>query len=59
VQRGREVDEIVFGDALPVERGRLARNGWVGEYHSPGTSPFATGRSSIGHTGVPLVRSNV
>src|SRR3954462_10013723 len=26
-------------------------NGCVGEYHSPGTSPFGTGRSSIGHTG--------
>src|SRR5262245_22342152 len=25
--------------------------GCVGEYHSPGTSPFGTGRSSIGHTG--------
>src|SRR6478735_8851259 len=29
--------------------------GWVGEYHSPGTSPFGAGRSSIGHTGWPLV----
>ena len=25
--------------------------GCVGEYHSPGTSPFATGRSSIGQIG--------
>src|SRR5947209_5275484 len=31
--------------------GGLVGNGCVGEYHSPGTSPFATGRSSIGQTG--------
>src|SRR5437763_7116391 len=30
--------------------GGLVGKGCVGEYHSPGTSPFATGRSSIGHT---------
>src|SRR5437588_1603404 len=33
-------------------------NGCVGEYHSPGTSPFGTGRSSIGQLGSPVVRSN-
>src|ERR1051326_3091921 len=32
--------------------GGLVTNGCVGEYHSPGTSPFGTGRSSIGHTGL-------
>jgi release factor glutamine methyltransferase len=35
----------------------LLTNGCVGEYHSPGTVPFSTGRFSIGHTGLPLVRS--
>src|SRR5215831_7367001 len=38
--------------------GGFVGNGCVGEYHSPGTSPFATGRSSIGHTGCPVMRSN-
>jgi hypothetical protein len=32
--------------------------GWVGEVTSPGTSDLGTTRSSIGHTGRPLVRSN-
>src|SRR6476646_673963 len=36
----------------------LVGNGCVGEYHSPGTDPFGTGRSSIGHTGWPVTRSN-
>src|SRR5579863_4463248 len=31
--------------------GGLVGNGCVGEYHSPGTSPCGTGRSSIGQTG--------
>src|SRR6266550_9187686 len=31
--------------------GGFVGNGCVGEYHSPGTSPFGTGRSSMGHTG--------
>src|SRR5262245_56582410 len=38
--------------------GGLVGNGCVGEYHSPGTSPFATGRSSIGQIGRPVSRSN-
>src|SRR5262245_51040959 len=37
--------------------GGLVGNGCVGEYHSPGTSPFGTGRSSIGQTGSPVTRS--
>src|ERR1700694_5550546 len=37
--------------------GGLVGNGCVGEYHSPGTSPFSTGRSSMGHTGWPVTRS--
>src|SRR5690349_629775 len=37
----------------------LVGNGCVGEYHSPGTLPFGTGRSSIGQTGSPVMRSNV
>src|ERR1700730_5354454 len=36
--------------------GGLAGNGCVGEYHSPGTSPFGTGRSSIGQMGSPVSR---
>ena len=36
----------------------LVGNGWVGEVHSPGTVDFGTGRSSIGHTGLPVTRSN-
>src|SRR5262245_31729109 len=39
--------------------GGLVTKGCVGEYHSPGTSPLATGRSSIGQTGWPVARSNV
>ena len=30
--------------------------GCVGAYHSPGTSPFGTGVSTIGHTGSPVSR---
>src|SRR5665213_1984768 len=37
--------------------GGLVGKGCVGEYHSPGTSPFGTGFSSIGHTGWPVTRS--
>src|SRR5687767_11779861 len=38
--------------------GGFVGNGCVGEYHSPGTSPFGTGRSSIGQTGSPVSRLN-
>src|SRR4051794_22113217 len=38
--------------------GGLVGKGCVGEYHSPGTSPFGTGRSSIGQIGWPVTRSN-
>src|SRR5882672_10744184 len=38
--------------------GGLDGNGCVGEYHSFGTSPFGTGRSSIGQMGCPVTRSN-
>src|SRR3954469_7462778 len=37
--------------------GGLVGNGCVGEVFSPGTSVCGTGRSSIGHTGWPLIRS--
>ena len=37
--------------------GGLVGKGCVGEYHSLGTAPFSTGRSSIGHTGSPVRRS--
>src|SRR6185436_12287647 len=38
--------------------GGLVGNGCVGEYHSVGTAPTSTGRSSIGHTGWPVCWSN-
>src|SRR5262245_21967624 len=44
--------------ATPYAAGFVG-NGCVGEYHSPGTSPFGTGRSSIGQIGTPVTRSNV
>ena len=38
--------------------GGLVGEGWVDEYHSPGTLPPGTERSSIGQTGAPVTRSN-
>ena len=38
--------------------GGFVGNGCVAAYHSPGTSPRGTGRSSIGQTGSPVTRSN-
>src|SRR5579862_3299198 len=38
--------------------GGLVGNGCVGEYHSPGTVPFSTGRSSMGQMGWPVARSS-
>ena len=38
--------------------GGFEGTGCVGEYHSPGTLPAGTGRSSIGHTGLPVTRSS-
>ena len=57
-QLRREVDQIVDRRA-PASRnaGGFVGNGCVGEYHSPGTSPFSTGRSSIGQIGSPVTRS--
>ena len=40
-----------------VNAGGLVGNGCVGQVTSPGTSLFATGRSSIGQTGRPVTRS--
>jgi hypothetical protein len=37
--------------------GGLVGNGCVGDVFSPGTVDCGTGRSSIGHTGLPFVRS--
>ena len=37
--------------------GGFVGNGWVGEYHSPGTLPCGTGRSSMGQSGSPVARS--
>ena len=34
-----------------LKAGGLVTHGCVGEYHSPGTSPFSTARSSIGQMG--------
>src|SRR5437667_9216683 len=38
--------------------GGLVGNGCVAEYHSPGTSPLGTARSSMGQIGRPVARSN-
>ena len=57
-QGGREIDQIVFGEALPLEGGGFVGNGCVGDVCSPGTVDCGTGRSSIGHTGLPVARSN-
>ena len=46
--------KLVFARA-----GGLSGNGCVGEYHSPGTLPFGTGRSSTPNTGFPFVRSRM
>src|SRR5579863_2634455 len=48
-------------DGIPATpyAGGLVGMGCVGEYHSPGTSPFGTGRSCIGQMGVPVTRSKV
>src|SRR5580658_5200028 len=43
---------------LRLYAGGLVGNGCVGEYHSPGTLPTSTGRSSIGQIGFPVTRSN-
>ena len=37
--------------------GGLVGNGWVAAYHSPGTLPGSTGRSSMGQMGSPVTRS--
>ena len=38
--------------------GGLVGNSCVGEAFSPGTADAGTGRSSIGHTGLPVTRSS-
>ena len=38
--------------------GGFVGNGRVGDVFSPGTSDCGTGRSSIGQTGTPVVRSS-
>src|SRR2546421_12660470 len=42
--------KLVFASA-----GGFTGNGCVGEYHSPGTLPFGTGRSSTPNSGLPVV----
>src|SRR5690348_13841661 len=39
--------------------GGFTGNGCVGEYHSPGTLPLGTGRSSTPNTGLPVTRSRM
>jgi len=46
--------KLVFASA-----GGFTGNGCVGEYHSPGTLPFGTARSSTPNTGFPVVRSRM
>ena len=54
---GREVDEVFFRRALPLVRRRLGRMGLRRRHFSPGAVEGGTGRSSIGHTGLPVTRS--
>src|SRR5882672_6110706 len=42
---------------LRLYAGGFVGKGCVCEYHSPGTVPTSTLRSSIGHTGLPVTRS--
>src|SRR5690242_20637726 len=42
---------------LRLYAGGFEGMGCVGEYHSPGTSPISTFFSSIGQTGLPVMRS--
>src|SRR5947208_14889818 len=57
--RSAGVKSIKSSIATPVRSygGGFVGNGCVGEYHSPGTSPCGTGRSSIGQIGWPVTRS--
>src|SRR3989442_5864770 len=57
--RSSGVKVIRSSIAMPCRSygGGLVTNGYVGAYHSPGTSPFGTGCSSIGQIGWPLTRS--
>ena len=57
-QLRREVDQIVFVTPWRSNAGGLVGNGCVGDVFSPGTVDCGTGRSSIGHTGLPFVRSS-
>ena len=41
-----------------LKGGTTVGKGCVGDVTSPGTSDFGTGRSSIGHSGLPVTRSN-
>ena len=57
--RSSGVKSITSSRAKPCRSngGGFVGNGCVGEYHSPGTLPCGTGRSSIGQTGSPVIRS--
>src|ERR1700687_4236714 len=44
-------------NSLRAYAGGLVGNGCVGDVFSPGTSDCGTGRSSIGHPGMPVTRS--
>ena len=48
---GREIHQVVFGDALPIEWRGPVGIGCVGLLCSFGTSDCGTGRSSIGQIG--------
>src|SRR5262249_9464359 len=41
-----------------LKGGTTVGKGCVGDVTSPGTSDFGTGRSSTGHSGLPVTRSN-
>ena len=53
---GNCIDGLQLPLQIALQAGGLVGNGCVGEYHSPGTSPLGTGRSSMGQMGVPVSR---
>src|SRR6185436_13713098 len=56
VSSARTMSRSLLNSTRPNERAGLTGNGCVGEYHSSGTDPFGTGRSSTPKIGFPVTR---
>ena len=54
---GRQVDQVVEGEALAVEGGGLGGERLRRRRALAGHVDCGTGRSSMGHTGLPVTRS--